>query len=171
MAATQFRRLISYPASSRAFAIASDTTALATCRPGRKDALGRTKRLPQRGGHNAVKPGTLIPRPHLSTKATTSFDCSGTRPPVSLSRDKASQKRLMTTDARSGCWFGVGWLPCLPPTSSAASNHRNPRQQQRWLSGRGGRIGVVLAAQRHFWSDRQNAAPVVATAPRVTTDG
>jgi hypothetical protein len=25
--------------------------------------------LPQRGGHNAVKPGTLIPRPHLSTKA------------------------------------------------------------------------------------------------------
>jgi hypothetical protein len=45
------------------------STALATCRPGRKDALGRTKRLPQRGGHNAVKPGILIPRPHLSTKA------------------------------------------------------------------------------------------------------
>ena len=33
-----------------------------------KMALGRTKRLPQRGGQNAVKPDTLIPRPHLSTK-------------------------------------------------------------------------------------------------------
>ena len=47
---------------------ALDTTALATCRPGRKDALGRTKRSLERGGQNAVKPDTLIPRPHLSTK-------------------------------------------------------------------------------------------------------
>src|SRR4051794_36702273 len=38
------------------------------CRPGWKDARGRTKRLPQRGGHKAVKPDTLIPTPHLSTK-------------------------------------------------------------------------------------------------------
>ena len=45
-----------------------DTTALATCRPGRKDALGRTKRSLERGGQNAVKPDTLIPRPHLFTK-------------------------------------------------------------------------------------------------------
>src|ERR1700730_18981471 len=38
------------------------------CRPARKDARGRTKRLPQRGGQNAVRPDTLIPRPRLSTK-------------------------------------------------------------------------------------------------------
>src|SRR5271165_5675160 len=38
------------------------------CRPGRKDALGRTKRSPKRGGQSAVKLDTLIPRPHLSTK-------------------------------------------------------------------------------------------------------
>jgi hypothetical protein len=29
---------------------------------------GQTKRLPQRGGQNAVRPDTLIPRPRLSTK-------------------------------------------------------------------------------------------------------
>src|ERR1700730_15086735 len=38
------------------------------CRPGRKDARGQTKRLPQRGGQNAVRPDTLIPRPRLATK-------------------------------------------------------------------------------------------------------
>ena len=31
-------------------------------------ARGQTKRLPQRGGQNAVRPDTLIPRPRLSTK-------------------------------------------------------------------------------------------------------
>jgi Integrase core domain len=33
-----------------------------------KMLAGRTKRLPQRGGQNAVRPDTLIPRPRLSTK-------------------------------------------------------------------------------------------------------
>ncbi len=41
---------------------------LGTCRHGRKYALSRTKRFTERGGQNAVKPDTLIPRPHLSTK-------------------------------------------------------------------------------------------------------
>ena len=45
-----------------------DTTASEMCRPGRKDARGQTKRLPQRGGQNAVRPDTLIPRPRLSNR-------------------------------------------------------------------------------------------------------
>ena len=35
---------------------------------GTKRCSGRTKRSLERGGQNAVKPDTLIPRPHLSTK-------------------------------------------------------------------------------------------------------
>jgi hypothetical protein len=72
-----------------------------TCRPGRKGALGRTKRLPKKGGQNAVTPDTLIPRPHLSTKpgqvhnTQTAYDRRRVHPSPPAERD-----RLPST-----CWI------------------------------------------------------------------
>jgi hypothetical protein len=41
---------------------------LATAQAGTERCSRPNQKIPQRGGHNAVKPGTLIPRPHLFTK-------------------------------------------------------------------------------------------------------